>query len=159
MGIYWVDELGTCHLFRSCPKRYPINLQWGSCWLFWVLVGYFEQKILHCNTHQIWKFYIVIPIKCPSVRTSVNNLSLSHLLRDHWSDCFETCLGCSPDGLVCKPKIGSCPSTNMVAIGHIGFSPLSHLLRNQRRTFDETLHMNSFQPLGAPHLKRFRSVN
>ena len=35
-----------------------------------------------------------------SVHISVNFFLLSHLLRDHWSDFFETCTSCSPSGLV-----------------------------------------------------------
>ena len=35
---------------------------------------------------------------CPLLNTLT--ISLSHLLRDHWSDFFETCLRWSPSGLV-----------------------------------------------------------
>ena len=35
-----------------------------------------------------------------SIRPSINFFSLSHLLWDHWSEFFETCLRCSPSGLV-----------------------------------------------------------
>ena len=34
------------------------------------------------------------------VHKSVNFSSLLHLLRDHWSDFFETCPRCSPGSLV-----------------------------------------------------------
>ena len=36
----------------------------------------------------------------PSIRPPVNLFSLSHLLRDNWSDVFDICLRCSPSGLV-----------------------------------------------------------
>ena len=35
-----------------------------------------------------------------SIRPSVNFFSLSHLLRDHWSDFFKTCLRCATIGSV-----------------------------------------------------------
>ena len=78
-----------------------------------------------------------------SIRPSVNFFSLSHLLQDHWSDIFETCLRCSPSSLVVR----SGPSTNMAAGSHLLISPLSYLLRKLWRNFVETLHMNSSQCL------------
>ena len=73
-------------------------------------------------------------------------ISLSHLLQDHWSDFFETCLRCSLSGLV-VPENCSCLSTNMAAGIHLWFSLISHLRRNLWRNFVETLHMNSSQCL------------
>ena len=42
----------------------------------------------------------------PSVRTTfvLYLFSLSHLLRDHWSDVFETCMRCSPSSLVVQAR-------------------------------------------------------
>ena len=50
------------------------------------------------------------------------------------------------------------PSINVAAGSHLWFSPLSHLLRNNWRSFVETLHMNSSQCLHVSARKWFRSV-
>ena len=62
----------------------------------------------------------------PCVLTSVNSFSLLHLLRDNWSDFFDTCLGCSPCGLDMHPhsKFSFDPSLNMAAVVHFGFFPV-----------------------------------
>ena len=82
---------------------------------------------------------------CPSV-----NFFSSHLLRDHWSDFFETFPSCSPSGLVVHAWI--------LFAGHLWFSPLSHLLWNHWRNYAETLRMNSSQCLDVSAQKWFWSV-
>ena len=41
-------------------------------------------------------------VNCPLLNTVT--ISLSQLLPDHWSDCFETCLSCSSSGLVVSAR-------------------------------------------------------
>ena len=56
------------------------------------------------------------------------------------------------------PESGYGPSTNTAAVGHLGFLPLSHLLRNQWRNFVEMLHMDSSEPLDVSPRKRFEAA-
>ena len=64
----------------------------------------------------------------PSVR--IFFLSLSHLLRDHWSDVFETCPRCFPRSLVVSARKWFRSVDKCGRRQHLWFSPLSHLLRN-----------------------------
>ena len=96
---------------------------------------------------------------CPLLNTET--ISLSLLLRDHWSDCFKSCPRYSPSGLVlhATPENGSGPSANMTAGSHFWFSPSSHLLRNHWRNFVKTFHINSTHCLDVSVRKWFWSVD
>ena len=62
--------------------------------------------------HQLIVRFIVLEVMTPPLLNTATIL-FSHLLRDQWSNFYETCLGSFPNGLVVSPKFGSGPSTNM----------------------------------------------
>ena len=83
-----------------------------------------------------------VAIRRPSVRTSVNIFSLSHLLGWLTGRIFSKLVWDIPLMVqLCSPENSSGPSTNMAAGNYLWFSPLSHLLRNHWRNFVETLHI------------------
>ena len=102
-----------------------------------------------------------LDVSAPKRFRLVNNVTipLSHILRDSWSDVFETCLICSTIGLVVSSwtwlrsvdNYGRRPPCCIFTI--IGSSP------KQQEYFVQTLHTNYSQCLNASHWKWLWSIN
>ena len=128
--VYWLLIRFTSYWFGLLVtgSNYWLLIRVTSYWfIYWLLIRLEEFRrnlayaflsksryVLHMNSFQcldvsarkwfrsINKYGWTAPSFKIAICTLLNTvtISLSHLLRDHWSDYFETCLSCSLGGLV-----------------------------------------------------------
>ena len=112
------------------------------------LLSHLLRPLVRIFSKLVWDDkYVAVFESVTSILLNTVTILLSHLLQDHLSDfLLKFVWDVSLVVLLCMPKFGAGPSTNMAIVSHLEFFS-SHLLHSQRRNFIKILHLDFSQPL------------